>query len=207
MLTSFFKHKLMPAITFHNIEDVLPVTNALQEGGLDVMEITFRTGIAAKAIELVRKNFPEMIVGAGTLLNSEQLAIAVQAGASFGVAPGLNEKVIGTAAEKNFPFIPGIITASELEKALTLGCRLVKIFPCNLSGGIGLIRALQSPYAHTGIQFIPMGGINLSNLHEYTALNIVLAAGGSWIASEELIGQKGFDIITENVRCSIAITR
>lgn len=202
---NIFKQKLMPAITLDREEDALPVAEALLKGGLDVMEITFRTAIAAKAIELVRKKLPEMKVGAGTLLNSSQINEAVNAGALFGVAPGLNETVVIAAAEKNFPFIPGVITSSELEKALMLNCRLVKVFPCDLSGGIALIKALQSPYAHTGIKFIPMGGINLSNLHQYTSLNIVLAAGGSWIVSKELVAQKNFATITENARQSVSI--
>jgi 2-dehydro-3-deoxyphosphogluconate aldolase / (4S)-4-hydroxy-2-oxoglutarate aldolase len=195
----------MPAVTLARLADVLPVTEAILSGGLDVMEITFRTEIAANAIELVRKHFPEMKVGAGTLLSTGQIGAAMDAGALFGVAPGLNSGVVQFAAEKEFPFIPGIITASELERALELGCQTMKLFPCDLSGGISLIKALQGPYAHTGAKFIPMGGINLENLHQYMAYEIVLAAGGSWIASSELIAQGNYRKIKENVTLSLAI--
>jgi 2-dehydro-3-deoxyphosphogluconate aldolase/(4S)-4-hydroxy-2-oxoglutarate aldolase len=205
-MNNFFKNRLMPALTFTHEADVLPVTEAILAGGLNVMEITFRTEVAAKAIELVRKNFPEMKVGAGTLLSVEQVNTAINAGAFFGVAPGLNNSVVQFASEKSFPFIPGIITASELEKALELGCYTMKLFPCDLSGGISLIKALQGPYAHTGVKFIPMGGINLTNLHQYMAYDIVLAAGGSWIASAEMIAQKNYNKIKENVEQSIVIT-
>ncbi|WP_126246175.1 bifunctional 4-hydroxy-2-oxoglutarate aldolase/2-dehydro-3-deoxy-phosphogluconate aldolase [Chitinophaga rhizosphaerae] len=196
----------MPAVTLHREDDVLPVAEALLEGGLDVMEITFRTGIAAKAIALIRKKFPEMHVGAGTLIHPEQIKIAVNAGARFGVAPGLNKVTLEAAARENFPFIPGIATASELENALMLDCKLVKVFPCDLLGGVAVIRALQQPYGHTGMKFIPMGGVNLANLHEYVAPGSVMAVGGSWIASGELIERRNFAAIAENARKSITIT-
>ncbi|TWF40361.1 2-dehydro-3-deoxyphosphogluconate aldolase/(4S)-4-hydroxy-2-oxoglutarate aldolase [Chitinophaga polysaccharea] len=206
MLNHLFLHRLMPAVTFNREEEVLPVTEAILQGGLNVMEVTFRTGIACKAIEMIRNQFPEMQVGAGTLLSTEQIDLALNAGAFFGVAPGLNSSIVKYAAEKSFPFIPGIITSSELESALTMGCRVLKLFPCDLAGGTSLIKALQAPYAHTGVKFIPMGGIHLSNLREYTDLDVVLAAGGSWIAPNEVIEQKRFDQIRENVKRSIAIT-
>lgn len=197
----------MPAVTFNDLADVLPVTESLMKGGLDVMEITFRSGVAAEAIKLVRKYFPEMKVGAGTLLSPQQVDEAVAAGAMFGVAPGCNISVVRAAEGRSLPFIPGIITASELEMALEMGCPVVKIFPCDLSGGTSLVRALEAPYAHTGVKFIPMGGINLSNLHEYAAFEIVLAAGGSWIASREAIQRKDFARIRENAKQSITIMR
>ncbi|NLU90460.1 bifunctional 4-hydroxy-2-oxoglutarate aldolase/2-dehydro-3-deoxy-phosphogluconate aldolase [Chitinophaga sp. Ak27] len=206
MLNHLFTHQLMPAVTFNREEDVLPVTEAILDGGLNVMEVTFRTEIAAKAIKMIRKQFPEMQVGAGTLLSSEQIDLALNAGAFFGLAPGLTASVVKYAAEKSFPFIPGIITPSELESALALGCRVLKLFPCDLTGGASLIKALQATYAHMGVRFIPMGGINLSNLREYTDLDIVLAAGGSWIAPGEMIAQKRYDQMLENVKRSIAIT-
>lgn len=207
VMNNLFQHKLMPAITFEKEEDVLPVTEALLTGGLDVMEITFRTRIAAQAIEMVRKHFPEMKVGAGTILSAEQVNEAGDAGALFGVAPGLNAMVVQAAAKKSFPFIPGVITSSELENALALGCRTIKLFPCDLGGGTALIKALQGPYSHTGVKFIPMGGINLSTLHQYIAYDIVLAAGGSWIADRGTIAQKEYTKIKENVKQSMAITR
>jgi len=206
MFYDLFTHKLMPAVTFKKEGDVLPVTEAFLKGGLSVMEVTFRTEIAPKAIEMIRKQFPEIRVGAGTLLSAEQIHIAMNAGAFFGVAPGLNTRVVQFAAEKAFPFIPGIITPSELENALALDCRVLKLFPCDLAGGTSLVKALQSPYAHTGVKFIPMGGINLSNLHEYTGLDMVLAAGGSWMAPGKMIAQKDYSLIQETVKNSVAVT-
>jgi 2-dehydro-3-deoxyphosphogluconate aldolase/(4S)-4-hydroxy-2-oxoglutarate aldolase len=108
--------------------------------------------------------------------------------------------------KKGFTFIPGIITASELENALALGCKVLKLFPLDLAGGIPLVKALQSPYEHTGVKFIPMGGINLSNLSQYISNNMVLAAGGSWMASAEMIAQKEYSLIQETVKRSVAIT-
>lgn len=205
MLTNLFKQRLMPAVTFLKEDDVLPVTEAMLQGGLKVMEVTFRTEIAAKAIVLIRKNFPEMNIGAGTLLSPEQISMAINAGAMFGLAPGLNTRVVQFAAESAFPFIPGIITASELENALALGCQVLKLFPCDLAGGVSLIKALLGPYAHTGVKLIPMGGINLLNLHEYIDLEMVLALGGSWIATSELMAQKKYDHIRKNAERSVEI--
>jgi len=201
-MKNLFPHKLMPAVTFEKEEEALSVAEAILQGGLDVMEITFRTAIAAKAIEMVRKNFPEMKVGAGTILSVEQMNEAVDAGALFGVAPGLNAAVTRAAFKKSFPFIPGVITSSELEKALAMGCRTVKLFPCDLGGGTALIKALQGPYSHTGVKFMPMGGITISNLHQYLAYEIVAAVGGSWMADRHLIAQKEYAKIRENVRQS-----
>ncbi len=193
------RQRILPAVTFEKEVHVLPVADALMNAGLPVMEIPFRTTIAEKAVEAVRKLFPAMSIGAGTILSIEQLKRAMDAGAQFGLSPGFNRNVCMAAKENNFPFIPGVMTPSEIEGAVEMGFNVVKLFPAEQIGGVSFLKAMQGPYAQLELQFIPMGGVKLSNMHSYLQQKNVVAVGGSWLAPVELMEQKNYDAIRQNV--------
>jgi len=200
MISSFLAKKVLPAVTLQREEDALPVAEALLKGGLNIMEITFRTDTAPAAIRQISNQFPEMIVGAGTILNISQLNEAISSGARFGLSPAFNAKVCEEATRLNFPFIPGIMTPTEMERAYELDYHILKLFPSEQVGGMAFLKSLSGPYGHLNIQFIPMGGVNLQNMEGFLKLPNVVAIGGSWLAAKELIAAKDFSAITENTR-------
>lgn len=199
VLPTALQQKILPAITFHSAEHALPVAEALLTAGLNVMEVPLRTGEALEAIETIRKYYPDMYIGAGTILNAGQLQSAINAGAQFGLAPGLNQKVCEGAISAAFPFIPGVMTPSDIELAYELGYTIVKLFPAGQVGGMGYLKAMQGPYGQLGMQFIPMGGVNLQNMAGYLALKNVIAVGGSWLAAKELMDKGNYTQIKYNV--------
>lgn len=203
MRKGFLNNRLLAAVTLTNVETALALSEAFLEGGLDVMEITFRTPATASAIRAIAKEFPSMKVGAGTILSADQIAIAKDAGAQFGLSPGFHGPVAQKAQESNFPFIPGVCTPSEIEKALAHNFELVKVFPVANMGGPSYIKSLQAPYGNSGIHFLPMGGVDNSNLKEYLKFSKVVAVGGSWLAPRELIENREFKKITSIVRQSL----
>lgn len=201
----FFQNKLLPAVTIPNANTGLSVAEALLEGGLNIMEVTFRTSATAEAVSVIAKEFPEMNVGAGTILSTDQVSAAKNAGAKFGLAPGLNENIIKEAGDQDFPFIPGVMTPSEIERALELDCKLLKLFPASDLGGVDFIHSLEGPYSHTGVKFLPMGGIDLSNIRQYLQCESVIAAGGSWMTPGAAIAKGKFQKITKLVRDSLKV--
>lgn len=204
---SFLKANLLPAVTLEDADSGLRVAEALLKGGLQIMEVTFRTQATASAITAIAKEFPEMHIGAGTILTTDQLMEAKETGAQFGLAPGFNQQITDKALELDFPFIPGVSTPSEIERALASGFKLLKLFPAGCLGGAHYIRKLEGPYLHTGFRLLPMGGINASNVNDYIAQTSVQAAGGSWLAPKELIANKQFKKITMIVRQSLEQVR
>jgi 2-dehydro-3-deoxyphosphogluconate aldolase/(4S)-4-hydroxy-2-oxoglutarate aldolase len=173
-----------------SVEDVahaVPVAEALLAGGIDAIELTLRTPVAVDAIRAIYAEVPDMLLGVGTLLTPEQAAEAKAAGADFGVAPGLNSRVVSEAGAIGLPFAPGIATPSELESAIELGCRLVKFFPAEAAGGIPYLHSMGAPYKHLGIQYFPLGGLNAENMLDYLREPNVPAIGGSWIVNESLV--------------------
>jgi len=199
LLNTALQQKILPAVTFSSVEEALPVAEAMLAGGLHVMEVPFRTRVAADAISIIRKEFPDMYIGAGTLLSVKQLKQAVDAGAQFGLAPGFNPSVCKSAIKRNFPFIPGVMTPSEIELAAEMDFKILKLFPAAQLDGIQFLKALQSPYDQLQMQFIPMGGVSLNNMNGYLQLKNVIAVGGSWLATTECIAERQFDKITANV--------
>src|SRR6476659_3811530 len=167
---------------FDRIEDTLPVCEALLAGGLDILEVPLRTDCALASIAAIRKTFPQMHVGAGTVLSTDQLKQAIDAGATFAVAPGLNEKVVTAARDLNVPFIPGVMTPTETDRAIELGCNILKLFPASVVGGPAMLKALAAPFVHLGAKFIPMGGVSQANAAEYLSLPETAAIGGTWLA-------------------------
>ncbi len=192
-----FLRRIVPVVVIDKAEDAAPLAEALLAGGLDVMEVTFRTPVAAAAIRNVREAFPTMFVGAGTILDEDQLHSAVDAGAQFGIAPGLNETIVSKALALNLPFVPGVMTPSDVERGLTLGCKLQKFFPAEAAGGVKMLQAFAGPFGPTGVKFIPLGGINTANARNYLALPIVAAIGGSWMVDRKLIAEKNWTAIRE----------
>ncbi len=190
-----FEKRVVPVAVIDHAEDGVPVAEALMGAGLNVLEITFRTAAAEQTIREVRRAFPTMLVGAGTILDVDQLQRAIDAGAQFGVAPGLNEAVVSKSLASKLPFIPGVMTPSDVERGLALGCKLQKFFPAESAGGVKMLRALAGPYAHTGVKFIPLGGVNAANAREYLALPIVAAIGGSWMVERKLVAEKNWSTI------------
>lgn len=176
---------IVPAIRLERAEDARPLGEALLSGGVPVAEIMFRSEAAAEAIALLKREYPELIVGAGTVLTIGQLDAAIAAGASFAVAPGLNPRIVDACLDKGMPVIPGVNSPSQIEQGLERGLKLLKFFPAEASGGLKMLKALHGPYGE--VSFMPTGGIDASNLASYLSLPYVAAVGGSWMAKEELI--------------------
>jgi 2-dehydro-3-deoxyphosphogluconate aldolase/(4S)-4-hydroxy-2-oxoglutarate aldolase len=184
---------ILPAVTFETTDAVLKLAEAFLAEGLRIIEIPLRTSVALEAVTILRKHFEkDLSVGVGTVLNEQQLHDAINAGAMFGLAPGLNRNVLVEAEKLGFLFIPGVMTPSDIETALELNCKLVKVFPIEQIGGIKFLKAMEGPYAHTGMQYIPMGGVSIANMADYLTLKQVPAVGGSWLATKEMIREQDF---------------
>jgi 2-dehydro-3-deoxyphosphogluconate aldolase/(4S)-4-hydroxy-2-oxoglutarate aldolase len=196
--------RIVPVVGISQLDRAAEVARAIRDGGLNVFEIILRTPVALDAIRAACEACPDMMIGAGTILSCEQVDDAIAAGAAFGVAPGLNERVVRHAQSRNFPFIPGVITASEVEHAIELGCPLLKFFPAEPAGGAALLKAVSAPYGHIDVGFLPLGGVNPSNMGSYFAIPSVRAIGGSWIASGELQAAGDWPGISANVRDALA---
>lgn len=211
MIQRISASRIVSIAVIDKAENAPLLAKALIEGGLDVIEVTFRTSEAAASIAAIRAAFPDALVGAGTVLTAEQARQAKAAGAQFAVAPGLNETVVRAAQDCGLPFFPGVATPSEIEKAMELGCRCLKFFPAEAAGGVPMLRAFAGPYAHTGVKFIPTGGIGLKNLASYLALPIVAAIGGSWMAERKLVNEANWPAISaltaEAVKAAQAVQR
>lgn len=201
----FSKIGIIPVVVLDHADDAAPLAQALIDGGLPCAEVTFRTDAAAEAIEIMSRRFPELMVGAGTVLSVEQVDSAVQAGARFIVTPGLNPEVVKHCIHNNIPVCPGICTPTEIERALSLGIDIVKFFPAEPIGGISYLKAIAAPY--TGVKFVPTGGINAENVRDYLGNARVLACGGSWMVKKELINAGNFTKIKEMAREAAEIVR
>ena len=192
---------IIPVIKIDDKEKAVPLAKALMAGGLPCAEVTFRTDAAEEAISLINREVPEILLGAGTVLNSEQADRAINAGAKFIVSPGFNPKLVSHCIEKNIPVIPGCSSPSDIEAAIELGLDVVKFFPAEQAGGLEYIKAVSAPY--TSMKFIPTGGINAKNIAEYIKFNKILACGGSWMVRDDLINAGDFDKITSLCREAI----
>ena len=198
IIAQFQKLGIIPVVVINDAKDAVPLAKALCEGGLPVAEVTFRTDAAEEAIRLMAEACPEMLVGAGTVLTTEQVDRAVAAGAKFIVSPGLNPKVVQYCLDKNIPITPGTSSPTDIEAALELGLEVVKFFPAEQSGGIAKIKAMAAPY--TKVKFMPTGGINAANLKSYLDFPKIVACGGSWMVSGDLIKAGNFDEIKRLTR-------
>ena len=199
--------RIIPVIVIDDAADAVPLAEALLAGGIDVIEITFRTAAAADAITAIAKAVPQMLLGAGTVVTADQAQRAIDAGVSFGLAPGLNPATIAAFAKADTLFVPGVMTPSEIEQGLSLGCKLLKFFPAGEAGGPGFLKALAGPYASQGVRFCPTGGITLANMNDYLSLPIVASVGGSWLATAKQIAAKDWATITQQARDALAAVK
>ena len=206
-MKQILQKRVVPVAVIDKVEDAVPLAGALLAAGLDVIEVTFRTAAAPDAIRAIAQAHPGMLVGAGTLLEVSQVKQARAAGAKFGVAPGLNATIVKTSLDAGMPFVPGVATASDVEHGLELGCKIQKLFPADVLGGVKLLKAFAGPYGHTGVKFIPLGGVNAGNMAEYLTLPIVAAIGGSWIVDKKLITEKKWTEITTLTKAALAIAQ
>ena len=187
--------KVIPVLKFENTEDAMNTINALSAGGIQIAEITYRTEKASECIKMISQKFPDMLVGAGTITNVKKAKDAVLNGAKFIVMPGYDKKTVSWCIRKKIPVVPGVATPSEIMKAVNKGINVLKLFPAEVSGGIKLLRALKGPFYD--VNFIPTGGITSENAKEYLALSNVIAVGGTWIAGEDSVKNKQWQLITQ----------
>ncbi len=196
---------VFPVVVLEDAKDAAKLAQALCDGGLACAEVTFRTEAAAESIRIMTEQFPDMLVGAGTVLTPEQADRAIEAGAKFIVSPGLNPKVVSHCLAKGIPMAPGVCTPSEIEQALELGLDVVKFFPAEPSGGLNMIKAVAAAY--TTLKFMPTGGINPQNITSYLQYNRILACGGSWMVKGSLVTEGNFEKITELTREAVSLVR
>ncbi|NBS83992.1 MAG: bifunctional 4-hydroxy-2-oxoglutarate aldolase/2-dehydro-3-deoxy-phosphogluconate aldolase [Verrucomicrobia bacterium] len=206
-LTSrLLERRLVPVVVIEDAAKAVDLAKSLLSAGLGVIEITFRTAAAEESIRRIAKECPDMLVGAGTLLDSEQVKKAAGAGAKFGLAPGLDEKVVQAAQKEKLAYVPGVATPSDVQKGLSLGCKIQKFFPAEQAGGAPYLKALEGPYGHTGVRFIPTGGLQISNVGPYLALKSVAALGGSWFVDKKYIEAADWATIQRLTREAIQLT-
>jgi len=196
---------VLAVLVIDDLTSAVPLAQALQAGGVTAMELTLRTEVAVDALKAIRKEVPAMRVGIGTILTPEQARNVTAEGAAFGVSPGINPRVVEAALEVGLPFAPGIATPSDIEIALSFGCRRLKFFPAEQLGGLAYLRSMSAPYNHLGVKYVPLGGVNAKNLAEYISEPLVAAVGGSWLAPRNAIQEKNWSQITKNAEEARAI--
>lgn len=199
------RNRIVPVIEIDDPADAVPLTRALAAGGITIVEITFRTPAGVDAVRAAAAD-TESVVGAGTILTPADVDAAVDAGAAFGVSPGWDDATAGRAVERGLPLIPGVTGASDIQQRLAEGHRTVKFFPAEASGGVAALRQLSAPFAHTGISFMPTGGVGEANAADYLALPTVAAVGGSWVAPRSLVREQAFTEITALAAAATAAT-
>lgn len=204
ILSQLAHHKVIPVIALEDAASAEPLAHALASAGLPVAEVTFRTAAAESSIRTMAK-IPGMIVGAGTVLNIDTVKRATDAGATFIVSPGLNPKVVKYCTDNNIPITPGAVTPTEIEAALDLGLTTIKFFPADTYGGLRAIKALSAPYSM--LRFIPTGGVNPTNLPEYLATKSILACGGSWMVTKELLSTQNWPEISRLTKEAVTIAQ
>ena len=194
--------RIVPVLVLEEVKSGLKMCEILAENGLPAVEITFRTAAAAEIIREAAKNFPQLYLGAGTILNLRDLDRAFDAGAKFAVAPGFNPTVVKAAVSAGRPFAPGVCTPSEVEQAMELGCRLLKFFPAEAAGGVKMLKSIIAPYRHLGIRFMPTGGVTTANAADYLALKEVAAVGGTWLGKSDEIKAGNWSGIAATVKAA-----
>ncbi len=199
----FYDYAVVPVVVLNNADDAVPLADALIKGGLPCAEVTFRTDAAEESIRRICESFPDMLVGAGTVLTTEQVERAHKAGAKFIVSPGFDPEIIDCCISIGLPVLPGCITPSEIAQAVKRGLKVVKFFPAEQSGGVAMIKAMAAPYSM--VKFMPTGGISTKNLADYLSCDKILCCGGSWMVKEDLIKSGSFDKITDMTKEATAL--
>ncbi|MEI6891844.1 MAG: bifunctional 4-hydroxy-2-oxoglutarate aldolase/2-dehydro-3-deoxy-phosphogluconate aldolase [Pontiella sp.] len=204
MLNELLKRPVIPVIVIEDANDAVPLAEALLAGGMDVIEVTCRTAAAPQALANIKKALPEMLLGAGTVVTEDQAKMCIDIGVNFGLAPGLNPDTVSYFQENDTLFIPGVMTPSEMEAGLAMGLKMLKFFPAGAAGGVNMLKNLSAPYASLGVRFCPTGGLNLDNMNDYLSLPTVSAIGGSWLATQQQIADKQWDVVTAQVKEALA---
>lgn len=199
----FYDFTVVPVVVLEDAKDAVPLAEALVKGGLPCAEVTFRTDAAEESIRLMCEKYPEMLVGAGTVLTTEQVDRAVAAGAKFIVSPGFDAEIVDYCLEKEIPVLPGCITPSEVAQAVKRGLKTVKFFPAEQAGGLPMIKAMAAPY--TMLKFMPTGGISTKNLKDYLGFDKIICCGGSWMVKGDMIKNKEFDKIAEMTKEAVEL--
>ena len=203
MIELLGKYGLVPVVVLDRAEDALPLGEALEKGGLPIMEITLRTDAGLESIRRVRAEKPDYLLGAGTVLTLDQCKAAVDAGASYIVSPGFNAEIVRWCLENKIDVLPGCVTPTEITAALSYGLKVLKFFPANVYGGITGMKALYSAFQQTGLKFVPTGGVSLANLQDFADKPFIQAIGGSWLTPKDLINAGDFEAITKITKDSI----
>ncbi len=201
----FYGYAVVPVVVLDDAKDALPLAKALTEGGLSCAEVTFRTEAAEESIRIMSREYPDMLVGAGTVLTTEQVDRAMSAGAKFIVSPGFDPEIVDYCLERDIPVFPGCITPSEVAQAAKRGLKVVKFFPAEQAGGIAMIKAMAAPY--TMMKFMPTGGISAKNLKDYLGCDKILCCGGSWMVKGDMIRAGEFDKICELTREAVKLAK
>lgn len=205
LLQRIEKIGVVPVVVLHDAKDAKPLAKALCDGGLPCAEVTFRTEAAEESIRVMAEAFPEMLIGAGTVLTTEQVDRAVAAGAKFIVSPGFDPEIVDYCLAKDIPVLPGCITPSEVAQAVKRGLEAVKFFPAEQFGGVATIKALAAPY--TNVRFMPTGGVSAKNLADYLGCPKIVACGGSWMVKGDLVAAGEFDKIKEMTEEAVALVK
>ena len=197
MLQQIERSGVVSVLIIENVADAVPLAKALLAGGVNAMELTLRTDAAIEGLRQIREHVPEMLAGIGTVLNTDQVDEVVRAGAQFAVSPGLNRDVVRKAQDAGLPFAPGVMTPTDIEAALDLGCRELKFFPAVPGGGLPMLNSIRAPYAHLGVRFIPLGGVKAQNMTDWLSNPGVFAVGGSWLTPKSAVAEGKWEVVTE----------
>lgn len=201
----FYEYAVVPVVVLNDTKDALPLAEALIKGGLSCAEVTFRTEAAEESIRLMCEKYPEMLVGAGTVLTIDQVDRAVAAGAKFIVSPGFDPEIVDYCLEKGIAVFPGCITPSEVAQAVKRGLKVIKFFPAEQAGGVAMIKAMAAPY--TTVKFMPTGGISAKNLKDYLSCDKIVCCGGSWMVKGDMIKNGEFDKIAEMTKEAVELAK
>ncbi len=199
------EERIIAVLVFESENELKPVIDSLLEGGIRIIELALRTDYSLKAIEKAKKEYPEMIIGAGTVIKPEQIDQLKGLEIPFAVAPGFNRMVVEKAASVNLPFFPGVATPSEIEAAVSMGIRILKLFPAEHLGGLKYLNSINAPYLHLNLRYIPLGGVGQNNLKNYLMNPNIGGVGGSWIASRSLIEKRQWKEIRQNAKDAVSI--
>lgn len=194
------KAGIIAMLIIDDVKYAVPVAKALLAGGIDTIELTLRTPAALGAAVAIKKELPEITLGFGTVLTVDQVTAVAEAGADFAVSPGCNPRIIAAAKDIGLSFSPGIMTPTDIEMAVELGCRVIKYFPAESSGGMNHLKNMAAPYQYLGLKFIPLGGLNMNNAESYLESDLISAVGGSWVAKRDLILSENWEQITANAK-------
>ncbi len=204
MLEQIVQRPVIPIVNLDDADSAIPLAEALLEGGIDIVKITSRTGATAQAISTIREALPDMLVGSGAVLSVERAKPVIDAGACFASSPGLNPKVVNYFKEQGVIFFPSIMTPSEVELALELGCQLQIFFPAEMAGGLNMLKALSEPCNGYDVRFSAFGGVNIHNMNDYLTMPIVANVGAFWIATKQQIAAGDWNIITQQAKVAMA---